>query len=371
MENSLRRLATTTGCDLGCREFFSPAGRVQCARRESLAFSHDSRRIAACLLNEIVIYNISTGQQLAHFSYHNKHLRSLRFMPDDSALILAGEQPEMSLLDMTTGQSWNPCGAIGNSWCVACSPDGRRIATTGYDGSLRIWDSSSRLNLHRTELESQFSDGLGIATSPDGKRLAVKTSDGGYVAIWDISGSQPKRLLQIKPSNGSWLIYSLAFSPDGHSLAVGSIIRRSPDRDYLHLIDAATGVQQKTLSAASILQWLDYSADGQTIVAETGHGGAKDWKLVFLSLITGQIMDSLPIHGLEGVAIAPDGSRFATAATNDERRIEIFRFDDRKKVATSRDSFDQFTSLVFTPDGLHLVAIDNRVRNCRARCYEW
>jgi WD40 repeat protein/serine/threonine protein kinase len=328
------------------------------ARAESIAFSHDSRRLAASWANEILIYNISTGQRLVHFSYHNKHLRSLRFSPDDSALILAGEEPEMSLLDVTTGQSWNPFDAVGKSWCAAWSPDGRRIATTGYDGSLRIWDSSSRVNFQRTDLESRHVVRLPIATSPDRKCLAVGTG-AGEIATWDISVSQPKRLRQISLADGSLQISNLTFSPDGRSLAVGSFPRGPGGQNCLKLIDATTGVPQQRFPLDSCPQWLAYSPDGTTLLAQIGTGGGKNWKLTFSNATDGKLIESFPSNeGIEDVAPSPDGTLFATAALNREHRIDVLRFSNRKKVATSRVPFGPLPSVKFTANGTQLVVID-------------
>ena len=96
---------------------------------------------------------------------------------------------------------------------VAFSPDGKRLASTCKDGTVKVWDaenSEDPRTLHGNRNAS-------LAFSPDGKGLATAAAD-RTVKVWDAETGQ--ELLTLKGSTGS--VKAVAFSPDGKRLATGS-----------------------------------------------------------------------------------------------------------------------------------------------------
>jgi len=85
------------------------------------------------------------------------------------------------------------------------SPDGKKIATTSYDSTVRIWDAESG-----KKLQKLTGGARSAAFSPDGKKI-VTASDDNTARIWDAdSGKELQKL-----TGGA---RSVAFSPDGKKI---------------------------------------------------------------------------------------------------------------------------------------------------------
>jgi WD40 repeat protein len=70
---------------------------------------------------------------------------------------------------------------------VAFSPDGKRLATAGGEGAVKIWDAATGQELGALK---GHSDGIrSVVFSPDGKRLATGSAD-GTARLWDAATEQ-------------------------------------------------------------------------------------------------------------------------------------------------------------------------------------
>jgi WD40 repeat protein len=65
---------------------------------------------------------------------------------------------------------------------MSFSPDGRRLASAGADGTVRVWDAASGQEL--LTLKGHTSKVYGVSFSLDGRRLASAGED-KTVRVWD------------------------------------------------------------------------------------------------------------------------------------------------------------------------------------------
>ena len=149
-------------------------------------------------------------------------------------------------------------GHTDNVWGVRWSPDGKQLASSAYDGTLKIWDGVNG-DKRKTFLgHSSFHYVSGVTWSPDGAHIAA----GGWdrtVRVWNTASGN--ELLVLRGHTGG--VWDLDWSPDGSRLA-----SREQDGQTIKLWDAITGQEILTLTSRGEgnLRW---SADGRRLHSGT------------------------------------------------------------------------------------------------------
>ena len=98
---------------------------------------------------------------------------------------LAAAEKQASLVGTLTGHA----DAVS---AVTWSPDGKFLATAGFDNTVRLWSSSSLKEIRSLEGHTRLV--LTAAFAPDGRRLASGGLDNS-VRIWDLPAAAPERTL--------------------------------------------------------------------------------------------------------------------------------------------------------------------------------
>jgi len=91
------------------------------------------------------------------------------------------------------------------------------LMTGSFDGSLRIWDLTTRSLLRTIDVGVGDVGVDSVAVSPDGTRIAAGMTDGS-AGIWEVASQ--RRLTTMSGHSGR--VWAVAFSPDGERLATGS-----------------------------------------------------------------------------------------------------------------------------------------------------
>jgi WD40 repeat protein len=162
---------------------------------------------------------------------------------------------------------------------VTFSPDSRFLATVGSQAGMQIWDVTDPRRPTAVNDLGEFA--ISIAFSPDGHTLVTATF-GKAIQVWDLADPRhPRRIATVPtvPTNGfpnSFNAATLAFSPDGHSLAIAADDRTTQLWD---LTDPSHPTEIAAIpSQTGVVHALAFSPDGNTLATATDNHTVQLWE---------------------------------------------------------------------------------------------
>jgi WD40 repeat protein/predicted Ser/Thr protein kinase len=237
---------------------------------------------------------------------------------------------------------------------VAWSPDGKHLASSSYDKSARIWDSTHG---YREIVYRGHTDRVqAVAWSPDGKRVASASSD-RTVQIWDAATGSP-----IFTYHGHGLpVMALAWSPDGTRIASGG------DDKTVQVWDASNGTLLYTHRGhAGRVQAIVWSPDGTRIASGGDDKTVQVWMLVrpkssFFSKLLSSTSSNSTYRGhaakVYALAWAPNGQRIASVSA--DKTLQVWDALGSKKYFIYRSNGASLNAIAWSPDGRYIAAGGN------------
>ncbi len=181
----------------------------------ALSASPDGSRLAAATVSgEIIVLNPSNGEELLRLKDPSKTgINSLLFSSDSRTLISAWSDAKIRTYEINTGSVQNIWGTHDKAICsLSLSPDGKTLASAGWDGSVILRDFPSGRVAGRLEPENPVPL-ASVSFSGDGSCLVTAGSD-STATVWDVAAQKIRGT--IKDNSGQ--INSAVFTRDAKRL---------------------------------------------------------------------------------------------------------------------------------------------------------
>src|SRR5687768_6638847 len=282
------------------------------------AFSRDGRTLATSSASGLVVLRRMPDLRIVRRLRHPGGAAALDFAPDGLRLATSGYDGAIRLWDVATGRLAHKLeGARGTVWTLDFSPDGSRLAGAGEDGIVRIWSPADGRLLAR--LRGHERNVWEVRFSPDGRRLASGSFD-ATARIWDSATGAPLAAL----AEHEEAVVGLAWSPDGRWLATGgddSTIRLRRASDGKTARGLWVGNHAYKLAFSPDSRWLANAGRARGGLATLWHqltgAGADSEAIRLWRVADGALVQALKMHeDVMYVGFSPDG-RWLVASGDD------------------------------------------------------
>ncbi len=268
-----------------------------------LSYSADGQTITSyCADGTVRQWDAATGRPLRRTEASQTGNHAAAVAPDGKSLASGAWGGQIRILDLAGKELHSWKAHEGWVTAVAYTPDGKSLASTGKDRAVVLWNPDTGKELRRFTVEGTGELPSEVIFSPDGKLLAVVVR-GQPLRLWEVASGKPRELVPPPAGpgaglDGSTIIESAAFSPDSRLLVTGG-------RDNMaRLWDVTTGKQLRVFPGhAGWIISVAFSPDGRTLAV--GH-----WRSVRLwEVSTGKERRRLDGHEGDGsaLAFAPNG----------------------------------------------------------------
>jgi WD40 repeat protein len=352
-----------------------------------VAFSYDGDLVATASRDGTAkLWDTSTGEELITFRGHSGSVNAVTFNPSGELLVTGGEDATARVWDIASGQellvltghkapiynvifslltgtplatssldgtakAWDIRPEGSREWLtfaghsevvfdVAYDPEGIRLASASWDGTIVIWNALTGSRL--VTLDGHRAEVTAVGFSPDGERLVTSSFD-GMLKLWDSFDGGELLSINAHPSR----IHDVIFDGEGKRLASAG------EDGIIKIWDASSGVELLSwVGSSRLINRIAFSPDGERIASAGGDGTAKIW-----GASTGEMLLNLTGQSAEvlNVSFSPDATRLATAGGDGVAKVwDSFTGEE---LLTLSGHGTSVWAAAFSPDGTRIATM--------------
>ncbi len=314
---------------------FSPDGRTVVAARNTL--SHRGVFVLS-------VWDAATGQEIGSMPADPEHIEhagmitSLTFSPDGRRLATTSTDYSVKLWDITKLQpiaTWH--GHLSEVWTVAFSPDGQSLISGSKDGDLKLWSVQPP---RRDDVIAGIRHPQGF--SKDGHTVAGLTRDGGALLFLNLQTSEPEQQFELEPKEGRRSRPGRFGGPQLSGQMLSDDLRRfaqSLDDGTIKIWDTRNRESITLEDPDGPMGLVALSPDGQSLVTR-----GKNWALRWWDLRSGT--NTQWRADVSRILFSPDGRTLAT--TGRENAVQLWdaaTLTARAKLDCDEQPTDSFTGM--------------------------
>lgn len=276
---------------------------------------------------------------------HKDAVWSVAVTPDGERVVSASWDGTLKVWELASGKCTATFkGHEGGVYGIAVTPDSKRAVSGSRDNTLKVWDLASGKCMvtckgHKRRVGS-------VAVTPDGKR-AISGSFDKTLKVWDLaSGKCLATMLGHDGWIGDWAVVVI---PDGKQAVSGS------SDNTMKMWDLQTGACRATLQGhTDIVYGAAVTPDGKTIVSGSLDRLLRVWNLADLE--TSQCRSTWEGHTshINGIAVTPDGKRVVSGSF--DNTLKVWDLQTGRCLVTLKGHKGFVTGVAVTPDGRRIVS---------------
>ncbi|EPS43385.1 hypothetical protein H072_2594 [Dactylellina haptotyla CBS 200.50] len=328
----------------------------------AISFSPDGKLLASFSINypvyTVKIWDSTTWAELWALVINYDRVSALEFSPDRKYLAL-GCLEKICLLDADTGTELQIIESQGGGvYSVAFSPDGKHLASSAGDGTIRIWDIMMGVPFSTLRRHEGFINMMELST--DCKYILSSTPYESPPILWDAVSGKVLYTLEGSLNPGRVVVFSLnseflAFGDRDGTIKLWHLSSTTAD-NLIRVWDVATGELLRTLEThARGVRAIAFSPDSRTLVSVSFDATIRLWDTTTwksLKLEEEMVMGGNPAFSSNGRLLASGSS---------ESRVQLWNATTGAKLriltAAYHDKYAQVRRVAFSLNDKYLASI--------------